>query len=145
MTFSRVLAALLCFTAWVSVVHATHASVSSCCLGWSTRKVPPRCVVNYTVQTDAACSINAIVFRHINGGRICSDPNSDWAKQVILKVNREKRKQSSLQENGQNEDGTTSAVSPAVSLPSKTTLQKTSRNRRGCQRKKPRAGKRGQN
>ncbi|XP_062413706.1 apidaecins type 73-like isoform X2 [Pungitius pungitius] len=95
MTSSRVLVALLCFTTWVSVVQATHAPKPSCkCPGWSTRTVSLRRVVNYTLQTKRACGINAVVFNYrlqgIEEGKICSDPNSNWAKKVIRKVNKEK-------------------------------------------------------
>ncbi|XP_031695062.1 C-C motif chemokine 3-like [Anarrhichthys ocellatus] len=142
MTFSLVLAALLCFTTWMSAVHATHAPVTGCCYGWSTTRVHPKHIRNYTIQTDGDCSVKAVVFHRMDGRTICSDPNSDWAKRVILKVD-EKNNQKALQEKGHNEEGSTSSTAPAVSLPLKTTPQKKGRN--GLRRqKKSRGGRRGQ-
>ncbi|XP_062413495.1 eotaxin-like [Pungitius pungitius] len=111
MTSSRVLVALLCFTTWVSVVQATHARLPRCdCPGWSTTRVSPRRVVNYTRQSESDCKINVVVFQRRGGRKICSDPNSNWAKKVILKVDKE---QSLLQQNRQNQDASTSTASPA--------------------------------
>ncbi|XP_075954212.1 C-C motif chemokine 2-like [Anarhichas minor] len=144
MTFSLVLAALLCFTTWMSAVHATHAPVTGCCYGWSTTRVHPKRIRNYTIQTDGDCSVKAVVFHGVNGGRICSDPDSDWAKRVILKVDEEENKQKALQEKGHDEEGSTSSTTPAVSLPLKTTPQKKGRNGMRRQKKKSRGGRRGQ-
>ncbi|XP_034410908.1 C-C motif chemokine 4-like [Cyclopterus lumpus] len=144
MRFSLVLAALLCFTTWMGVVHATHAPVSSCCLGWSNTRVLPKRIVGYTFQTEGVCSITAVVFQSKRGVKICSDPNSDWARKVILKVDEEKKRKMALQVKAQNEEGLTSDVTPTVSLPLTTKPQKKCRNGRRRQKKKSRGGRRGQ-
>ncbi|XP_074507064.1 C-C motif chemokine 2-like [Sebastes fasciatus] len=115
MRLSLVLAALLCFTTWMSVGHATNGPVSSCCLGRSDTKVPFKRILSYTIQTDGVCQITAVVFLTKLGKRICSDPNSDWAKRTILKLDEEKKKEKALQEQGQTEEGLTSDITPTVS------------------------------
>ncbi|KAK9539067.1 hypothetical protein VZT92_004199 [Zoarces viviparus] len=140
MTFSLVLAALLCFTPWMSAVHATQAPVTSCCEVWSNTKVNCNRIRNYTIQTDGDCSINAVVFLTVKGKTICSDPNSGWTKRVILKVDKEKSNQKALQDKGHDEEGSTSSTTPAVSRPLKTTPQ----NGRRRQKNKSRGGRRGQ-
>ncbi|XP_037643464.1 uncharacterized protein LOC119498553 [Sebastes umbrosus] len=117
MRFSLVLAALLCFTTWMSVGHATNGPVASCCLGWSNtlQGLPLERILDYTIQSDGVCLIKAVVFKTTRGKRICSDPNSDRAKKAILKVDEEKKKKEALQEKGQNEEGLTSDITPTVS------------------------------
>ncbi|XP_068427325.1 regakine-1-like [Clinocottus analis] len=145
MSFSRVLAALLCFTTWVGVVHATHAPVSSCCLGWSTTRVPVKRIVNYTLQTEGACSLEAVVFQTKGGRTICSDPKTGWAKKGILKVDEEKKLKMASQEMGQNEEALTSDVTPTASLPLTNTPRKKGRNRNGRKgrKNKSRRGRKG--
>nr|ACQ58878.1 C-C motif chemokine 3 precursor [Anoplopoma fimbria] len=133
MRFSLVLAALLCFVTWMSAVHATHAPVASCCLGRSDTKVHPKNILDYYYQDEGACKITAIVFLTKGGSRICSDPNSKWAKRVILKVDEKK----ALQEMGQVEEGSPSNTTPTVSLPLTNATQQKRRNGKG--------GRRGQN
>ncbi|XP_068593582.1 monocyte chemotactic protein 1B-like [Cebidichthys violaceus] len=130
MTFSLVLAALLCFTAWMSVVQATHAPVVSCCPGWSTTKIDPKRIQSYSFQTEAECRIKAVVFQGKKGKRICSNPDDECTKIAILKVDEEKRRQKALQEKGQNEEESTTNITPAVSLPLKTNPQKKGRKGR---------------
>ncbi|XP_074507061.1 uncharacterized protein LOC141777036 isoform X1 [Sebastes fasciatus] len=115
MRLGLVLATLLCFATWMSVVHATNGPVASCCLRWSNtlKKVPLERILDYTIQSDGVCPITAVVFRTKLGKRICSDPNSDRAKKAILKVDEEKKE--ALQEKGQNEEGLTSDITPTVS------------------------------
>ncbi|XP_074507058.1 uncharacterized protein LOC141777033 isoform X1 [Sebastes fasciatus] len=114
MRFSLVLAALLCFTTWMSVGHAPIVPVASCCLGWSNLKgVPLNRILDYTIQSDGVCPIKAVVFQTTRGLGISSDPNSDRAEKAILKVDEEKEK--ALQEKGQNEEGLTSDITPTVS------------------------------
>ncbi|XP_056276545.1 C-C motif chemokine 20-like [Pseudoliparis swirei] len=144
MRSSLVPAALLCFTTWMNVVHATHAPVSSCCLGWSDTKVNPKRIVNYTFQTEGVCSITAVVFHSKQGASICSDPKSAWAKNVILKVDKERKQKTASQVTARNEEGLTSDDTPTVSLPLKTTPKKKGRNGRRRQKKKSRGRKRGQ-
>ncbi|XP_037643466.1 C-C motif chemokine 2-like [Sebastes umbrosus] len=144
MRFSLVLAALLCFTTWMSVGHATNAPVSSCCLRWSNtlKRVRLERILDYTIQSDGTCPITAIVFQTKRGRSICSDPNSDRTKVAILKVDEEKKE--ALQEKGQNEEGLTSDITPTVSTTSKKTPQRKGRHGRRRQGKKSRRGRKGQ-
>ncbi|XP_037643468.1 eotaxin-like isoform X2 [Sebastes umbrosus] len=130
MRLSLVLAALLCFTTWMSVGHATPRPVSSCCLGRSDTMVQFKRILNYTIQTDGVCQITAVVFLTKLGKRICSDPNSDWAKRTILKLDEEKKKEKALQEQGQYEEGSTSDITPTVSTTSTSAPQRKGRKGR---------------
>ncbi|XP_035527017.1 eotaxin-like [Morone saxatilis] len=140
MRVSLVLSALLCFTTWMSMVHATHGPVSDCCIGWSNTRVQLDRIVNYTVQSEGVCPITAIKFHTKLGKTLCSDPSSPWAKRAIKKVDGEKKK-SGLQELGQNEDRTTRDITPAMSTTSKKAPQKKGRNGRRRLRKRSRKGK----
>ncbi|XP_037643467.1 eotaxin-like isoform X1 [Sebastes umbrosus] len=130
MRLSLVLAALLCFTTWMSVGIATPRPVSSCCLGRSDTMVQFKRILNYTIQTDGVCQITAVVFLTKLGKRICSDPNSDWAKRTILKLDEEKKKEKALQEQGQYEEGSTSDITPTVSTTSTSAPQRKGRKGR---------------
>ncbi|XP_044074271.1 eotaxin-like [Siniperca chuatsi] len=140
MRFSLVLAALLCFSTWMSMVHAIHGPLSSCCMQWSNTRVPVERIMDYTIQSEGVCPITAIIFQTKFGKRLCSDPNNKWAKKAILKVDVEK----ALLENRQNEDGSTSNITPTVSTTSKNAPQKKGRNGSRRQRKKSRRGRKGQ-
>ncbi|XP_049930631.1 uncharacterized protein LOC126408893 isoform X5 [Epinephelus moara] len=120
MRFSLVFAALLCFTTWMSTVHATNGPVASCCLQWSNtlQRVPLENIVNYTLQTVGLCPIKAVVFETKRGKRICSDPDSARAKKVILKVDKEKETKEP-QDKPQTEARSASTIAPAVSSTSK--------------------------
>ncbi|KAF1384003.1 hypothetical protein PFLUV_G00137720 [Perca fluviatilis] len=137
MRFSPVIAALLCFTTWMSMAHATNGPVASCCLRWSITRVPLERIVNYTNQSEGICPIRAVVFQTKRGRRICSDPNSDWALRAIRKVDEEKEIKA-LQEES------TSDIPPAVSTAPTNARQKECRNGRRRQRKKTRRGRKGQ-
>ncbi|XP_045919176.1 monocyte chemotactic protein 1B-like isoform X2 [Micropterus dolomieu] len=99
MRLSLVVAALLCFTTWMSVVHATHGPVPLCCMQWSNTRIPLKRIVGYTIQSEGVCPIAAVMFQTKLGKRICSDPNSVWAKEAILKVDEEKEKENIAREN----------------------------------------------
>ncbi|XP_031137043.1 C-C motif chemokine 4-like isoform X1 [Sander lucioperca] len=141
MRFSPVIDALLCFTTWMSMAHATSGPVASCCLQWSNTlsRVPLERIVDYTNQSEGLCPITAVVFQTKRGRRICSDPNSNWAEKAIRKVDKEKEKKA-LQEKGLNEEST-SDIPPAVSTAPTNARQKECRNGRRRQRKKSRRGR----
>ncbi|XP_041805806.1 C-C motif chemokine 8-like [Chelmon rostratus] len=146
MRLGLVLAALLCFT-WMSGVHATHGPVINClCPRLSTTKVRVQLIVNYTHQTEGICPIAAIIFHTKGGKKLCSDPNSGWARRAKLKVDEERKQQTTttLQEIVQNDDGSASNITPAASTASKNTPRKRRRYGRRRQRKKSRRGRKGQ-
>ncbi|XP_032386957.1 C-C motif chemokine 8 isoform X2 [Etheostoma spectabile] len=113
MRFSPVIAALLCFTTWMSMVHASIGPMASCCYWRSKTRVPLERIVDYTNQSEGLCPITAVVFLTKRGRRICSDPNSDWAGKAIRKVDKEKEIKA-LQKMG-GIKGSTSNITPAVS------------------------------
>uniref|UniRef100_A0A8C1DPL0 Chemokine interleukin-8-like domain-containing protein n=1 Tax=Cyprinus carpio carpio TaxID=630221 RepID=A0A8C1DPL0_CYPCA len=63
-----------------------------CCLKLRLSKLPFDKVLNYRIQTKALCPINAVVIQTLSGKRLCSDPNSDWTKRVMWKVDEAKKK-----------------------------------------------------
>ncbi|KAK5859814.1 hypothetical protein PBY51_021338 [Eleginops maclovinus] len=133
MTFSLVITALLCFTTWMSTVHATYGPVSSCCRRVTDTKIHRQSIQDYTIQSEGICPITAIAFQTKDGSRICSDPNNGWAKRMIKIVDKKKQKQ-----------GSTSSITPAVSATSKKAPQKKCRNGKRRQGKKTKGGKKGQ-
>ncbi|TDH05582.1 hypothetical protein EPR50_G00123830 [Perca flavescens] len=142
MRFSPVIAALLCFTSWMSMGHASNGPVASCCLRWSITRPRLEQIVDYTNQSEGICPIRAVVFQTKRGKNICSDPNSNWAERAIRKVDKEKEIKA-LQEEGLNEEST-SDIQPAVSTAPTNARQKECRKGRRRQRKKIRRGRKGQ-
>ncbi|TKS79996.1 C-C motif chemokine 24 CK-beta-6 [Collichthys lucidus] len=98
-----------------------------CCMQWSTTKVPTNRIANYTIQPEGVCPVSAIIFRTTRGKTICSDPDNGWTERAMKKVDEEKKK---LQ---QNEDESTSDITPAASTMSK--------GRKGRKRQRQRSGR----
>ncbi|XP_041848639.1 C-C motif chemokine 3-like [Melanotaenia boesemani] len=139
MQLSLVLAALLCLTTWLNCVQATTGPVQNCpCVSWSKSRVHPDRIVSYINQTEAVCSISAVKFLTIRGITFCADPNSNWAKQVIKKVNAKTRVASTASTNTppqkkqdwivttkgekiQDDEGSASDMTPAASTASTNT------------------------
>ncbi|GAA6213496.1 eotaxin-like isoform X2 [Lates japonicus] len=135
------LASLLCFITWMSLVHATHGPVSSCCLRWSTTIVPLDRIMNYTIQSEGICPIKAVVFQTQSGKRVCSDPHSNWAKRAMEKVDEETK---ALLKVEQNEEELTSDNKQAVSTTPKTHHGRRAGQERGGRGRGSRAVKRWQ-
>ncbi|XP_042354481.1 eotaxin-like isoform X4 [Plectropomus leopardus] len=143
MRFSLVLAVFHCLTTWMSTVHATIGPDSDCCPQWSDTKVRVHKIVDYTNQSEGVCPIRAVVFQTRSGKRICSDPDSDWARKAMQKVD-EKREKKALQKKVQDEEGSASVITSAVSSTSKKAPQNKRRNGRRRQRNKSRGMKKWQ-
>ncbi|XP_070831049.1 eotaxin-like [Chaetodon trifascialis] len=141
MKLSLALAALLCFTTWMSMVHATHGPIGNClCPMLSKTRVKVERIVDYTNQSEGICPVAAIIFHTKTGKSLCSDPNSAWARRAKLKVD-EERKKKTLKEMRQNEDESTSDVTPAASYASNNAPKRRGRHGRRRQRKKSRRGR----
>uniref|UniRef100_A0A8D2ZRB4 C-C motif chemokine n=1 Tax=Scophthalmus maximus TaxID=52904 RepID=A0A8D2ZRB4_SCOMX len=130
MRFSLALPTLLCFLTWMNSVHTSQGPGYSCCLRWATTRIPLTQIRNYTIQSEVMCPITAVVFLTTRGKRICSDPNSKWAKRAIVAME-------------QNEQRSTSDITPTVSTTSKKVPGKKGRRERRRQRNKSRRGRRG--
>ncbi|XP_005721585.1 C-C motif chemokine 2-like [Pundamilia nyererei] len=89
MQSSLIVAALLCFTTWMSSDCATPISIRSCCLVWSKTRVSLDRIVNYSIQTEDTCLIKAVQLRTVLGKTICANPDADWTRKAIEKVDRE--------------------------------------------------------
>ncbi|XP_047444582.1 C-C motif chemokine 20-like [Mugil cephalus] len=124
MQLSLVLTSLLSLIAWIILGHAMSAPAptSDCCLQWSRTKLHPKQIRNYTIQSEGVCPIKAVVFLTVREKIVCSNPETTWVKNAILKVDRKKKVQldkvattigmtpapSTASTKGQNEDGSTS-------------------------------------
>uniref|UniRef100_A0A7N6BMH7 Chemokine interleukin-8-like domain-containing protein n=1 Tax=Anabas testudineus TaxID=64144 RepID=A0A7N6BMH7_ANATE len=118
MSSNLVIVTLLSFITWMSLTHANNGRVSNCCLLLSNTKTYLENIVNYTIQSDSVCPIKAVVFHTIYGKNICSDPKNGWAKKAIAKVDAARQ---ALQMKGNNEEGSTTDITPAVPTTSKKT------------------------
>ncbi|NP_001373525.1 C-C motif chemokine 32b.3 precursor [Danio rerio] len=80
---------LLCYNAATSVRL-------NCCLRTSKSSIPIKRVVDYRVQQPGICPIEAVILVTVKGKRICCDPNTEWIKKTMRKVDQKKlRKQNS--------------------------------------------------
>ncbi|CAB1426963.1 unnamed protein product [Pleuronectes platessa] len=131
-----VVLAILSFITWMSSVHAMHGPVSGCCLGVSNTTVRLWKIKNYTIQLEGVCPVTAIVFQTERGLRICSDPQSSWAKKAKMKVDEAKR----LLEMEQNKKASTSDFASPVPTTTKAPV-KQGRKRRRRLRLKSRSGR----
>ncbi|KAG9329054.1 hypothetical protein JZ751_008202, partial [Albula glossodonta] len=84
-------AVFLCIATAIACVSSSPGPSLSCCLSVSDTKVHPKNIVDYTIQHDSLCPIEAIVFQMRKGGTICSEPGSAWAVRVMKKVDRKKK------------------------------------------------------
>ncbi|XP_030257945.1 fractalkine-like isoform X2 [Sparus aurata] len=80
MRISLVFATLLplCFTMWMSIPD-------TCCFSAIQSRIPMKYIASYTFLDDR-CSIKAILLRTKRGREICADPNSDWVKEAMQKL-----------------------------------------------------------
>uniref|UniRef100_A0A671YVF6 Uncharacterized protein n=1 Tax=Sparus aurata TaxID=8175 RepID=A0A671YVF6_SPAAU len=113
---SLVFATLLCFTTWMN----THTPLVMCCAYWSKTKIPLTRIANYTIQSEVV-----LIFYNVNCTMSQLRTNIDigWAKKAKLKVDKEERK-NKLPENGQNDEGATSNITPATVTTSTYTMQR---------------------
>ncbi|KAJ8375902.1 hypothetical protein SKAU_G00064820 [Synaphobranchus kaupii] len=58
---------LLCAAAWIPRISATNGPSSNCCLKISKTRLRLANIVDYTVQKEGQCPVNAIVFRTCKG------------------------------------------------------------------------------
>ncbi|XP_069013186.1 C-C motif chemokine 2-like [Embiotoca jacksoni] len=144
MQLSLVFAPLLCFTTWMSLVQTTPGRVKSCCDQWSKTRIPVLQIMNYTIQSEGACPITAVLFKAVAGKTICSNPNSGWARRAILKVDIETK---ALQKKGQNEEdeeASASGMKTTASTASKNAPRNNRRNGKRRQRQRNRRRRKGQ-
>ncbi|XP_062260191.1 eotaxin-like [Platichthys flesus] len=112
---------ILSFITWMSSVHAMHGPMSDCCPVVSNTRVPVRKIKTYTIQFGDECPVTAIVFQTELGSRICSDPQSDWAKKAKVMVDEAKR----LLEMEQNTEASTSDFASTVPSTTKAPVKQT--------------------
>ncbi|XP_072544747.1 uncharacterized protein [Salminus brasiliensis] len=81
----------LCFVA-LSSTFAQNGRPSHCCLKISSiaHKVRLDKIVDYWWQIKGVCPITAVVLKTRLGKRLCADPNIDWTKRAMSKVDTEK-------------------------------------------------------
>ncbi|CAI5641527.1 unnamed protein product [Oreochromis niloticus] len=131
MQSSLVVAALLSFTTWMSSVRATYGPVKSCCVLWTTTKVPLHRIVSYTIQTEEHCRIKAVRLRTVSGKTICANPNDRWIGLAMKLVDKKKEKPALATSAPTTSTPTTSTPAtstPATSTPATSTASPTSGN-----------------
>ncbi|KAK3546188.1 hypothetical protein QTP70_025232 [Hemibagrus guttatus] len=72
-----------------SIFALRHGAPPDCCLSISPKKVNVISIVGYWRQNNGMCPIKAIVFTLENGISLCSDPDIDWTKNAMRKVDEE--------------------------------------------------------
>uniref|UniRef100_A0A673I796 Chemokine interleukin-8-like domain-containing protein n=1 Tax=Sinocyclocheilus rhinocerous TaxID=307959 RepID=A0A673I796_9TELE len=76
-------AAFLFSIGWMSLEVAGDGRPRNCCKTVSNTNIPVGNIVDYIIQNTALCSIRAVRFHTKKNKVICSDPDSDWAKNVM--------------------------------------------------------------
>uniref|UniRef100_A0A669CZQ2 Chemokine interleukin-8-like domain-containing protein n=1 Tax=Oreochromis niloticus TaxID=8128 RepID=A0A669CZQ2_ORENI len=79
-----VVATLLCFTTWMNLAHASEYCKER------KKRVSLDRIVNYAIQSEDTCRIKAVRLRTVLGKTICANPDADWTKKAIEKVDRER-------------------------------------------------------
>ncbi|XP_036410785.1 C-C motif chemokine 2-like [Megalops cyprinoides] len=83
-------AVFLCVAAWIACLSATSGPTSSCCLMVTDTRVHPKNIVDYKLQTSGLCPVQAVVLQTRKGKVICSEPEKEWVKRAMQKVDKEK-------------------------------------------------------
>ncbi|CAB1317237.1 unnamed protein product [Coregonus sp. 'balchen'] len=111
MRLSLVFSSLLCVATWMTGLDASFGPVNTCCLQLTQKRIHPKKVVDYTVQTTALCPIEVIVLHTVKRKRICGDPGSDWVRKAMAKVDEIK---TIKREEEEGKEGETVTKAPAV-------------------------------
>uniref|UniRef100_A0A3P8NLM0 Chemokine interleukin-8-like domain-containing protein n=1 Tax=Astatotilapia calliptera TaxID=8154 RepID=A0A3P8NLM0_ASTCA len=122
MQSSLIVAALLCFTTWMTPI--------SCCVTWSKARVSLDRIVSYAIQSEDTCRIKAVQLRTVLGKTICANPNADWTRKAMEWVDRENSQKGFASDM----TPTTSTASPAsgnIPQKDKETGEKTKRGKKG--------------
>ncbi|XP_038819877.1 C-C motif chemokine 2-like [Salvelinus namaycush] len=134
MRLSLVFSSLLCVATWMTGVDASFGPVNTCCLKLTQKRISPKKVVDYTVQTTALCPIKVIVLHTIEKKTICGDPGSDWVRKAMGKVDETK---AIKREEEEGKEGKTVTVAPAVPR------KQGKGQKKGAKKGKGKGGKRG--
>ncbi|XP_014047280.1 C-C motif chemokine 2 isoform X2 [Salmo salar] len=134
MRLSLVFSSLLCVATWMTGVDASFGPVNTCCLKMTQKRISPKKVVDYTVQTTALCPIKVIVLHTIERKKICGDPGSDWVRKAMGKVDETK---TIKREEEEGKEGKTVTMAPAVPHKQRKGQKK------GAKKGKGKGGKRG--
>ncbi|XP_024246909.1 C-C motif chemokine 2 isoform X2 [Oncorhynchus tshawytscha] len=136
MRLSLVFSSLLCVATWMTGVDASFGPVNTCCLKLTQKRISPKKVVDYTVQTTALCPIKVIVLHTIERKTICGDPGSDWVRKAMGKVD-ETKAIKRVEEEEEGKEGKTVTMAPAVPR------KQGKGQKKGAKKGKGKGGKRG--
>ncbi|XP_036451890.1 eotaxin-like [Colossoma macropomum] len=120
----------LCVAAFSSA-FAQSRRPSNCCLKVSQITVRLDNIRDYKWQNKGLCPVMAVVFDTRNGNKLCADPNRDWTKRAMRKVDKDKERKEA--EKSIKDSAALSSDSPAeangegASLPTPTKLPVNSR------------------
>ncbi|XP_052320164.1 C-C motif chemokine 2-like isoform X1 [Oncorhynchus keta] len=133
----RTIACLALFTVVLSITTTDtgFGPVNTCCLKLTQKRISPKKVVDYTVQTTALCPIDVIVLHTIERKTICGDPRSDWVRKAMGKVDETKAIKREEEEEGQ--EGKRVTMAPAVPR------KQGKGQKKGAKKGKRKGGKRG--
>ncbi|KAG7457095.1 hypothetical protein MATL_G00242840 [Megalops atlanticus] len=92
-------AVFLCVAAQIACLSASGGPTSSCCLRVTDTKVHPKNIVGYKLQMSGLCPVQAVAFQTRKGKIICSEPEKEWVKRAMQKVDKEKAKRKRVRGN----------------------------------------------
>ncbi|XP_075936980.1 C-C motif chemokine 20b [Anarhichas minor] len=86
-----VLCSLVILTTFIGSTHSV-----SCCMMYTSRQLPCRRLLGYTIQTIVnSCDINAVIF-HLPGRFVCANPSSKWTQRGMKCLDERRRKNSQI-------------------------------------------------
>ncbi|XP_007485602.1 C-C motif chemokine 4-like [Monodelphis domestica] len=86
-----VLTLVLIAAAFWCGVQATDGSnhPAICCFEFTTKKIPPKLVVNYEA-TSSTCANNGVIFFTKRGFEICANPEEKWVQNIVKLLDNKK-------------------------------------------------------
>ncbi|XP_029971167.1 probable GPI-anchored adhesin-like protein PGA18 isoform X3 [Salarias fasciatus] len=121
MQFNLVLFTFLCNASWSIFVQATHGPVVNCCIKLTGTKVTLDKVQKYTIQSSGACPIYAVKIVTKQGKTLCADPNDNWTKKAMEKVDKEKQPRPATRTKEKLKSVATPVMSTSTQNPTQTT------------------------
>ncbi|XP_006026612.1 C-C motif chemokine 7 [Alligator sinensis] len=64
-------------------------AATDCCLTLSSKRIPPRIVTSYRVQTpESGCRLRAVVFITKQDVKLCASPHAPWVPGLMKKLDK---------------------------------------------------------
>ncbi|KAJ8394983.1 hypothetical protein AAFF_G00039340 [Aldrovandia affinis] len=81
----------LCAATWMPRVSTSTGPSSNCCLKVSETRLHLKNIVRHIEQKAGLCPVDAIVFLTKKGKKVCADPDRDWVKKAVGKLEERKK------------------------------------------------------